>query len=418
MSNVISKNTMSDVLSKAFKSDLLDGNDTSVIFYDLTFLENRITELKNFFHGQTLHAIAIKANPLPAILRKLQLLNVGVESASIGEIYIALKCNFSPDKIVFDSPAKSKSDLLFTLEKGIRINADSFQELERIYEIKQNLYSESTIGLRINPQTGDGSIAITSVAGKYSKFGAPLLEAEAEIINSFKQYKWLSGLHLHVGSQGISIDQLVESCKKIIILAEKIGDQIKWIDIGGGLPVNYSGANIPSLISEYAEKLNKSCPKLFDGSYQLLTEFGRHIFANAGWVATQVEYVKSYSQKTAILNVGADLFLRESYQPDTWKHIFSVVDNKGLLKNTPPEKITLAGPLCFSGDVLAKDIILPAIQEGDYLLIHDSGAYSLSMWSRYNSRLIPKVIGYRNDGESFEIFKAKESLEDLYNFWS
>lgn len=418
MNDIISSSKMSSVFEKALKSGFLNEEDNSVIFYDLTFLENRIKGFIESFPNETLHAIAIKANPLPAILKILQKQKIGLEAASIGEVYIALKCGYSPKDIVFDSPAKTISDLKFTLEKGIHINADSFFELNRISALKKKINSSSKIGLRINPQVGEGSIEITSVGSKNSKFGVPLNEATSKIFEYFDKYEWLTGLHVHIGSQGIDIGILVESCKAIIELAQKIGPKIEWIDIGGGLPTNYSGNKQPLRLKEYVIQLRENCPQLFDGSYKIITEFGRDIHANAGWTVSRVEYVKSYSQKTVIINVGADLFLRESYQSHIWKHKFSVVDQDGKLKSSEhKETVTIAGPLCFSGDVLAKDIKLPTINQDDYILIHDSGAYNLSMWSRYNSRLIPKVIGYRNDGESFEILKEKESLEDLFNFW-
>lgn len=418
MSAVIQASTICDVLSKAIKSGIIDENDRSSIFYDLNFIERKITVLKDNFPDNTLHAIAIKANPLPSILKNIKNFDVGLEAASIGEVYLALKCGYDPQKIVFDSPAKTAKDLEFALKKGIHINVDSFHELDRIIQLKKAFKSKSLIGLRINPQVGKGFIESTSVADKYSKFGVPLREGKNKIQDYFKKYSWLSGLHYHVGSQGIAIDQLIESSKRILLLATKIGTQIKWIDIGGGLSVNYSGTEKPSQIGLYLKRLHQDCPQLFTGSYRIITEFGRAIYANAGWTASRVEYVKSDYKRTAIINVGADLFLRESYQPGIWPHIFSVADKKGRLKNNvTTEKIIIAGPLCFSGDILAHEISLPVVKQDDYILIHDSGAYNLSMWSRYNSRLFPKVIGYRNNGSHFEILKDKENLDELYDFW-
>ena len=117
-------------------------------------------------------------------------------------------------------------------------------------------------------------------------------------------------------------------------------------------------------------------------------------------------------------HVGADLLLRECYHPNDWFHEFTVVDSKGKIKiGTDKNRYMIAGPLCFSGDIVARDLSLPAVTEGDYILIHDVGAYTLSMWSRYNSRQIPKVIGY-NSANGFELIKAREHKEDLFDFWS
>ena len=118
-------------------------------------------------------------------------------------------------------------------------------------------------------------------------------------------------------------------------------------------------------------------------------------------------------------HVGADLFLRKCYNPDDWHHHITVVDKNGKLKTgTDINKYIVAGPLCFAGDVIARDLELPVVEEGDYILIHDTGAYTLSMWSRYNSRQMPKVIGYSTEHDTFEIIKGRETKEDLFAFWS
>ncbi len=113
------------------------------------------------------------------------------------------------------------------------------------------------------------------------------------------------------------------------------------------------------------------------------------------------------------------MFLRKCYNPGDWHHEISVVDRSGHAKSSGEmKKYTVAGPLCFAGDIIAREIELPEVNEGDYLIIHDTGAYTLSMWSRYNSRQIPEVIGYRNDGERFELLKAREDIERIQDFWS
>jgi len=191
-------------------------------------------------------------------------------------------------------------------------------------------------------------------------------------------------------------------------------------DIGGGLPVSYNTDKEPVTMQQYHSMLKETCPELFTGEFRLLTEFGRYIYANAGWVAAKVEYVKREKDYNILMtHVGADLFLRKCYNPGDWHHEITVVDKHGNLKTgTDSNKYIIAGPLCFAGDVLATDLILPLVVEGDYILIHDAGAYTLSMWSRYNSRQIPKVIGYYSDIDTFEILKERETPDDLLAFWS
>jgi len=120
-----------------------------------------------------------------------------------------------------------------------------------------------------------------------------------------------------------------------------------------------------------------------------------------------------------MIHVGADLFLRKCYRPDDWHHEIIVLDSHGNIKTgIDKNKYMIAGPLCFAGDVIATEIILPPVEQGDYIIIQDTGAYTLSMWSRYNSRQIPKVIGYFNEGKTFEILRERESLDTLLAFWS
>ena len=171
---------------------------------------------------------------------------------------------------------------------------------------------------------------------------------------------------------------------------------------------------------EYQTMLKEKLPELFNGQFRLITEFGRYIYANTGWVASKVEYVKREKGYNIIMtHVGADLLLRKCYNPDDWHHQITLVDKTGKLKTGIAEnKYIVAGPLCFAGDIIARDIELPEAEEGDYILIHDTGAYTLSMWSRYNSRQIPKVIGYDEGAKTFEVLNTRESKEDLLRFWS
>ena len=419
---------MSQVFRNSLKEKIVNNENTSVIFYDLSFLEERVNELIRLFPQSTLHAIAVKANPLTKILSFLNFLNVGAEAAGLPELYLAEKSGLDPDKIVFDSPVKTMPELEYAMKLGAHINADSLAELKRIAELLNMIRTKSSFGIRINPQVGTGKILSTSVAGEYSKFGVPIKEYRKELIQSFLEYDWLRGVHLHTGSQGCPVELLVKSVKVVYDFVNETnellkrngkGKQIDVFDIGGGLPVSYGKDEKIITMSEYKEKLCEHCEELFSGKLKLITEFGRYVHANAGWTASRVEYVKESSGvKTAMIHTGADLFLRKCYQPDEWFHEISVLDSDGNIKNgkdTTP--YIIAGPLCFAGDILSKEIILPEVKEGDYVLIHDTGAYTLSMWSRYNSRQVPKVVGYFNDGEKFEILKERESLDDVRKFW-
>lgn len=420
---------MSSLLSKALSdSNLIGPDDTALFFYNLSFINERINRLKEGFPENTLHAIAAKANPLSGILNRINTLGVGLEVASLPELHLAIKAGFAPQKIVFDSPCKTRAEIEYALQAGVYINADSFDELERIAGLLTTIESKSKIGLRINPQVGTGSIKSTSVAGMISKFGVPLNDNRVQIIDCYRKYSWLRGIHVHIGSQGCPVPLLVEGIRKTLDLAIEINivleqeskAPVSVFDIGGGLPVSYHVDKEPVTMTQYVSMLKIDCPELFTGEFRLITEFGRYIYANAGWVASKVEYVKREPDYNIItIHVGADLFLRKCYNPGDWHHHISVLDKNGNPKNgIDKNRYIVAGPLCFAGDVLATDLELPLVVEGDYILIHDAGAYTLSMWSRYNSRQIPKVIGYHSDKNTFEILKERETPDDLMAFWS
>lgn len=425
----ISEEKMSHTFLAALKKGIVNENDSSLIFYDLSYLKERVLDLVDLFPKSTLHAVAIKANPLTKILDFLRPLDAGLEAASLPELYLAEKAGFSKNKIVFDSPVKTIPEIEYAMDLGVHINADSIFELNRIAELLKKRKTTATFGIRINPQVGTGSILSTSVAGEFSKFGVPIKEYRNELIDYFLKHDWLTGVHLHIGSQGCPLNQLVDGVKIVYDFANQVNDmlernkcerRIDIFDLGGGLPVSYYKNEMPVTMTEYKKELSAQCPGLFQEKFKLITEFGRYINANTGWVVSRVEYLKHYNQlKTAMIHVGADLFLRECYRPEDWHHEIAVLDGKGHLKTGKDDTTyVIAGPLCFAGDIIAKEIELPPVEPGDYIVIQDTGAYTLSMWSRYNSRQIPKVVGYYKNGEKFEILKERETLETLRDFWS
>lgn len=425
----ISDDKISEAIVHSIESNLFSPDDDSTIFYDLELLRSKIDEVNSAFPPDTLNTVAIKACPLLKILGQINKLGFGAEAASLPEIYIAQKTGFPSHKIIFDSPAKTISDLEYALRAGICINADSFEELVRIDALLRKIDSKSTIGIRLNPQVGTGSIASSSTAGEYSKFGIPVVEFRGRLIESFIKYPWLSGVHTHIGSQGCSLDMLLDGAEvlknfvndvNIALAKENPKRNISTIDIGGGLPVRYKPEDNLIPVSDYAGGLQKIFKNLKNSDYELMTEFGRYIFANSGFAATRVEYVKASSKiNTAIIHVGADLLLRKCYCPEDWYHEISILDSFGKPKEEKnKQKYNIAGPLCFSGDMLASNLELPEIETGDLIIIHDIGAYTLSMWSRYNSRQMPKVIGFDTSANKFEIIKERENLDNLFEFWS
>lgn len=415
-----SDDTIRAVIAAARAEGLIGPDAPAAVFHDIDLFERRLDELLGAFDVPTLHALAVKANPLVALLRIAVDRGIGLEAASIEEVHVALAAGCPPDRIVFDSPAKTAAELSESLALGVRVNADNFDELRRVIRLRRAT-STSVVGLRVNPLIGEGSIPITSVGGRTSKFGEPLdgvLEPLAELA---AEHPWITGLHSHIGSQGVGIDAHVAAARVVADLRDRLHDrlgrpQFDQVDLGGGATTDYVGET-PVVPRRFAGELVGAAPSLFDGSATIVTEFGRAIQANCGWAWSAVEYVKrTDGRPNAVIHLGADFLLRPVYQPEHWRHRISS-------PNRPPsggDRWMVSGPLCFAGDVLGHEFELGDLRPGDDVVVHDVGAYTLSMWSRHCSRGIPAVIGYRIDDGTpqLTVLRARETPADVAAFWS
>jgi len=412
------------LLAWAQRQGLLEGHDT-VIIHDLSRMLDRLSRVRAAFAPSALHALAIKANALVQVLRAAADAGFGLEAASIEEVALARAAGCPAQRIVFDSPAKRTAEIRQALEWGVLINADNFDELDRIATaLKTHAIPPPPIGLRVNPQTGAGSISTTSVAAAYSKFGVSLSSDRLAIIDAFERHPWLTGLHAHIGSQGVTVAQMVESVRRIFELrsqiAERVGEgRIGFVDIGGGLPWRYRLDQQPASLDDFVAQLRQAVPQAWEPGVRLVTEFGRSIQAGCGIAASRVEYVKKQGDhRIAVIHLGADLLMRRVYHPADWHHRISVLDAAGAPRQGPLVKQDIAGPLCFGGDFVARGEMLPEIHPGDWVVVHDVGAYTLSMWSRHCNRGIPRVLGHQGDGRPMMVLREAERPEDIVEFWS
>lgn len=418
----LSQEDCAEIWREVNASGLLDQSTRSVIVHDLDRMRLRIGMLRETFPPRTLHALAIKANPLVEVLREAAGAGAGLEAASFEELQLAIAAGCQPDEIVFDSPAKTDREIAAALALGVLLNANDLAELDRIDRQLCERQSASRIGLRINPELGAGRIALTSVAQSGSKFGVPIRSRRPEVLAAFDRYPWLSGLHVHVGSQGCELELLVEAITVVDALRQEIearrGRPLSFVDIGGGLPAIYvEGQTAPSP-SEYVDRLRQRVPQLFASDATWVTEFGRSVQAGCGVTFSRIESVRD-EPPLAVTHVGADLLMRPVYRPEDWPHEFALLDRHGTPKRGKPRPVTIAGPLCFSGDVLARDLPLPPVEVGDWVVIRDTGAYTLGMWSRHCSRGIPLVLGYdRAAACPVRVIREAETPRDIVRFWS
>jgi diaminopimelate decarboxylase len=308
----LSAAVMAATLSRALSKGILDSSDDAVVFYDLSRLDGVLDSLRTAFPSTALHAVAVKANPTVEVLKRIRVAGHGAEVASNGELHLALAAGFPVDAIMFDSPVKTLGELEIALKLGIRINANSLGELARIDGLYSALGSRSRVGVRVNPETGTGSIDTTSVAVQRSKFGVSLRECRAELSRAFSECPWLTGIHLHIGSQGMSREQLLDGVGAAyeFFIESKENAKIKIFNIGGGLPAKYRESDTPTQFDEYANLLRQRFPALFDPKVSLVTEFSRSVHASCAWVVSKIEYIIEHDESapTLLVHVGLTCF--------------------------------------------------------------------------------------------------------------
>ncbi|MET8582089.1 diaminopimelate decarboxylase [Streptomyces collinus] len=397
------------ILQEAVRQGLLDPERALLAaFVDLDGVEVTVGDLRDSFPGApelpgVLHTFAAKANCLVPVLAELAGLGMGCEVATAGELARALAAGFPAERIVFDAPAKTRAELERALALGVAVNADNFQELERIAKILAHRPSASRIGVRLNCQVGGGAIAAMSTATSTSKFGVPLGDPgnRERLLRAFAEHPWLTWVHTHTGSQGCPLDLMARGVAQAVEFADEVvaafgPGRVAGIDIGGGLPVNFADDTFTPTFAEYVGQLRAHAPGLFAGRYEVVTEFGRSLLAKNGFMAAYVEYSKTAGGRPiAVTHAGVQVATRTVFGPDAWPLRIEAYAGDGTAKAGRAVRQDVAGPACFAGDLLARDRALPLLHPGDLVVVPDTGAYYFSTPFHYNSLPEPAVHGVR-----------------------
>mmetsp|Transcript_63051 Transcript_63051/g.70512 ORF Transcript_63051/g.70512 Transcript_63051/m.70512 type:complete len:529 (+) Transcript_63051:172-1758(+) len=401
-------------LQAAKKQNMLGPEDTALIFHSWTQHRHYLQHLQQAFASagkrtNTLHAIAVKTNPHPAILRQLVEWGFGLECASMEEVYLSMNAGCPGDHIVFDSPVKTRHELQICHTnpalQGILVNVNCLEELERIPAAPNFV-----VGLRINPLVHAGGPEMFQVSGDESKFGIPITQKDM-ILDAIAQYP-ITQLHVHSGTAMEDLSVAVQAIASVVDVAteantllEQAGTterRIVGVDIGGGLRPEIldtstsDNKNQKSRMEYYVAELKKAAPALWDNDMKLVTEFGQWSYFYSGFVWSKIEYaLQREHTRVAYLHVGADMFLRDIYTgKDRGMDYLPVNSDGSEMDTTRPHTLTdLAGPLCFAGDYLQQQIQFPKLEEGDEVLLLNTGSNAYGLWSRHCSRTIPQVIG-------------------------
>lgn len=362
--------------------------------------------------GDVPHLIcyAVKANGNLAILNLLARLGSGFDIVSGGELARVIAAGGDAKKVVFSGVGKTEAEMRYALEQDILcFNVESEPELERLNQIAGSMGKVARISIRINPDIDAGTHPYISTGLKQNKFGIPI-ERAPEVYKYAASLPNLAihGVDCHIGSQLTEIAPFLEAADKLLALIDELaaaGIKIQHLDVGGGLGVNYNDETPPHP-SEYATALKQ---KLQDRDLTLMFEPGRAIMANAGILATKVEYLKAGEDRHfAIVDAAMNDLIRPSLY-SAWMNIMPV--NRALSRTA--QRYDVVGPICETGDFLGKDREL-AIEPGDYLVVRSAGAYGFSMASNYNAR--SRAAEVLVDGEQPHLVREREPLASLWQF--
>ncbi|MGP9826748.1 diaminopimelate decarboxylase [Ectopseudomonas khazarica] len=381
---------------------------TPTYVYSRAHIEGQYRAYADALSGMPhLVCFAVKANSNIGVLNVLARLGAGFDIVSSGELERVLAAGGDPSRIVFSGVGKSRDDMRRALEVGVHcFNVESSVELERLQKVAAELDVKAPVSLRVNPDVDAGTHPYISTGLKENKFGIDIEQAEAVYARAAELPNLeVIGVDCHIGSQLTTLEPFLDALDRLLLLVDRLaarGITIRHLDLGGGLGVQYRDEQ-PPLAGDYIAAVRK---RLTGRDLSLVFEPGRFVVANAGVLLTQVEYLKHTEHKDfAIIDAAMNDLIRPAlYQ--AWMDVSAVQPRAGEARN-----YDLVGPICETGDFLAKDRQL-VLAEGDLLAVRSAGAYGFVMSSNYNTR--GRAAEVLVDGEqAFEV-RRRETVQELY----
>jgi len=382
---------------------------TPFYVYSSATLRRHVRVVKAAFEGiPTLLAYAMKANSNQAVLKLMASEGAGADVVSLGELERALAAGIKPEMIVFSGVAKTVAEMRRGLEVGIHcFNVESEPELERLDMVAADMGKVARVSVRINPDVDARTHAKISTGKAENKFGIPYARAR-EVYARIADMANVQavGVDMHIGSQITDLEPFGDAftlLAELVTLLRADGHHLEHVDVGGGLGIPYNAEeDAPPRPEAYASVVRAKIEQL---GVKLVIEPGRLLVGNAGIMVTKVEYVKEGGTNFVIVDAAMNDLIR----PTLYEAHHDVVPVNH--SNLAPITADIVGPVCETGDYLAKARTMPGVKEGDLLAVMSAGAYGAVMASTYNSRpLIPEVLV---DGDRFHVIRPRKSLDEL-----
>lgn len=354
---------------------------------------------------------ALKANSNLAIVELLARAGAGFDIVSAGELRRVIAAGGEPARIVFSGVGKSAAEIREALAAGVRcFNVESEAELERLDQIAGAMGLRAPVSLRVNPDVDAGTHPYISTGLRENKFGI----AHEDALAAYRRAQALphlevTGIDCHIGSQITSLEPFLAALDKVLELVDLLhveGIGLRHIDLGGGLGIRYRNEEPPArgaLLSAVFDRLSRH-PRARE--YELMFEFGRAIVGHAGLLLTRVEYLKRNGDRHFAIVDGAMNDLMRPALYEAWHEVLPVRP-----RASPQQSYDIVGPVCESGDWLARERAL-SLASGDLLALMSAGAYGMSMSSNYNTRPRPPEVLV--DGDRHWLIRERESIESLF----
>ena len=391
--------------------EIVKETKTPVYITSKAKLVENIETYKKAFSDAKIH-YAVKANNNLALMKIISKSGFGADVFSDGELYLALLAGFDADEILFNGNSKSDEEINKGIRSGVKFSVDSLDELYTISNLAEKNKREVKIAFRINPDISPKTHPKIATGLKTSKFGIPW----EDVIDAYKRASELPninpcGIHCHIGSQILEVDPFIEALNRLFDVAveiEKLGIRVEFLDLGGGLGIDYEGkgAPTPQDFSNRIMPVFKERIKELNSTPELWIEPGRSIVGNTTVLITRVNAVKRAYKNFVAVDAGFNTLIRPAMY-GSYHRI--AVANK--MDKEAEETYTVVGPICESGDILGEDRKLPKVEKGDLIVIFDAGAYGFVMSSQYNGR--PRCAEVLVDKDEWYIIRERESYPDL-----
>ncbi|RCL22107.1 diaminopimelate decarboxylase [Pseudomonas sp. AFG_SD02_1510_Pfu_092] len=389
-------------------SAIAERYGTPTYVYSRAHIEAQYRSYADALQGtEHLVCFAVKANSNLGVLNVLARLGAGFDIVSGGELERVLAAGGRADRVVFSGVGKTRDDMRRALEVGVHcFNVESTDELERLQVVAAEMGKVAPVSLRVNPDVDAGTHPYISTGLKENKFGIAIADAESIYVRAAQLPNLeVVGVDCHIGSQLTSVEPFLDALDRLLVLVDRLaecGIHLRHLDLGGGVGVRYRDEQ-PPLLADYIKAIRE---RVGDRDLALVFEPGRYIVANAGVLLTRVEYLKHTEHKDfAIVDAAMNDLIRPAlYQ--AWMGVSAVKPRAG-----EGRAYDLVGPICETGDFLAKDRVLN-LAEGDLLAVQSAGAYGFVMSSNYNTRGRCAEILVDGD-QAFEV-RRRETIAELY----